>query len=138
MYLLSVFMYSQQQFGLCDVHFLKLCERVQLSGNKLVILSIWDNQLWEARLSHASLVQFVWNHQEWFSTKMMFETEQTVASWARALVFHCCPVLHNVLETDPRTLLPTIALVIVLARLLIQRHRIFYRVLEMHSINLLM
>ena len=92
MCILLVFMYSQQQFGLCDVHFLKLCERVQLSGSKPAILSIRVNQLWEARSSHASLVQFVQNHREWFPTKMLFETEQTVASCAGALPVGALPI----------------------------------------------
>ncbi|MCJ1343838.1 hypothetical protein MMC31_002035 [Peltigera leucophlebia] len=92
MCILSVFMYSQQQFALCNIHFLKLCKRVQLSGSKPAILSIRVNQLWEARSSHASLVQFVQNHQDCFPTKMVFETEQTVVSCAGALFVGVLPV----------------------------------------------
>lgn len=47
-------------------------------------------------------------------------------------------IFHNVLEINPRTLLPTIVLVIILVRSLMQRHRVFYKVLEMNPVNLLM
>ncbi len=72
MCLLSVFMYSQQQFRPCDTHYLKLCERLQMLGSKPAIMSIRVNKLLKARSSFLSLLQFVQNNREWFSPTRVF------------------------------------------------------------------